>query len=46
MRVLEGARPRAFLLENVEGLGFRGKDEWLRLIEAELDRFNAQHGTG
>ena len=45
MRVLEGARPRAFLLENVEGLGFRGKDEGLRLIEAELDRINAQHGT-
>lgn len=45
MRVLEEARPRAFLLENVEGLGFRGKDEGLRLIAAELDRINAAHGT-
>ena len=45
MRVLEEARPRAFLLENVEGLGFRGKDEGLRLIQSELERINTQHGT-
>jgi DNA (cytosine-5)-methyltransferase 1 len=45
MRVLAEARPRAFLLENVEGLGFRGKDEGLKLIEAELARINAEHGT-
>lgn len=45
MRVLEEARPRAFLLENVEGLGFRGKDEGLKLITSELDRINAAHGT-
>ena len=32
LRVLEEARPRSFLFENVEGLGFRGKDEGLRLI--------------
>src|SRR5690606_4457240 len=36
MRVLAEARPRAFLLENVEGLGFRGKDEGLKLITSEL----------
>ncbi|UJX46297.1 DNA cytosine methyltransferase [Xanthobacter sp. YC-JY1] len=45
MRVLEEARPRAFLIENVEGLGFRGKDEGLRLITSELARINAAHGT-
>lgn len=45
MRVLEEARPRAFLLENVEGLGFRGKDEGLKLITSELERINAAHGT-
>jgi len=45
MRVLEEARPRAFLLENVEGLGFRSKDEGLRLIESELQRINTEHGT-
>jgi DNA (cytosine-5)-methyltransferase 1 len=45
LRVLAEARPRAFLIENVEGLGFRGKDEGLRLITARLDEINAQHGT-
>ncbi len=45
LRVLEEARPRAFLLENVEGLGFKGKDEGLRLVSAEFDRINAEHGT-
>lgn len=45
MRVLEEARPRAFLLENVEGLGFRGKDEGLQLITSELRRINAAHGA-
>ena len=45
MRVLAEARPRAFLLENVEGLGFRGKDEGLQLIQARLAAINAAHGV-
>jgi DNA (cytosine-5)-methyltransferase 1 len=45
MRVLEESLPRSFLLENVEGLGFRGKDEGLRLITSELERINAAQGT-
>lgn len=45
LRVLEEAQPRAFLLENVEGLGFRGKDEGLRLISRELERINDRNGT-
>ncbi|WP_166141319.1 DNA cytosine methyltransferase [Methylosinus sp. RM1] len=45
MRVLEEAFPRAFLLENVEGLGFRGKDEGLELIRTALQRINAAHGS-
>jgi DNA (cytosine-5)-methyltransferase 1 len=45
MRVLEEARPRAFLLENVEGMGFRGKDEGLKLITTELERINSVRGT-
>ncbi len=32
LRVLEETLPRAFLLENVEGLAFAGKDEGLRLL--------------
>jgi DNA (cytosine-5)-methyltransferase 1 len=45
LRVLEEARPRAFLLENVEGLGFRGKDEGLRFITDQLVEINRRIGT-
>jgi DNA (cytosine-5)-methyltransferase 1 len=45
LRVLAEARPRAFLLENVEGLRFRGKDEGLQLIHSRLDALNEAHGT-
>lgn len=45
LRVLEEARPKAFLLENVEGLGFRGKDEGLRLIHEAIEGINARAGT-
>lgn len=45
LRVLAETRPRAFLLENVEGLGFSGKDEGLRLVTATLDSINREHGT-
>ena len=40
LRVLEQARPRAFLLENVEGLAYSGKDEGLRLLLDEIGRIN------
>jgi DNA (cytosine-5)-methyltransferase 1 len=46
LRILAAARPRAFLLENVEGLGFRGKDEGLTRIKAAVEEINAQHATG
>jgi len=45
LRVLAEARPKAFLLENVEGIGFRGKDEGLQLIHARLAAINEAHGT-
>lgn len=45
MRVLAEARPRTFLLENVEGLSFRGKDEGLQLIHSRLHAVNQAHGT-
>lgn len=45
LRVLEEVRPRAFLLENVEGLAFGGKDEGLRLLLAAMKRINATKGT-
>lgn len=40
LRVLEEARPKAFLLENVEGLAFGGKDEGLRLLLDAVRRIN------
>lgn len=40
MRIVEEALPNAFLLENVEGLTFAGKDEGLRLLLDQLQRIN------
>lgn len=45
LRVLAEAQPRTFLLENVEGLGFKGKDEGLQLIHSRLSAINETHGT-
>jgi DNA (cytosine-5)-methyltransferase 1 len=45
LRILAEARPRAFLLENVEGLGFKGKDEGLQLIHTRLADINKAHRT-
>jgi DNA (cytosine-5)-methyltransferase 1 len=40
LRVLEDTAPAAFLLENVEGLAYRGKDEGLLLLLDAIDRIN------
>ena len=40
LRVLEDVRPSAFLLENVEGLAYRGKDEGLRLLLEAIKSIN------
>jgi DNA (cytosine-5)-methyltransferase 1 len=40
LRVLEEARPRAFVLENVEGLAYGGKDEGLRLLLEGIAEIN------
>lgn len=45
LRILAETRPRAFLLENVEGLGFKGKDEGLTRIREALAEMNASVGT-
>lgn len=44
--ILEAALPEVLLLENVKGLVFSNKDEGFRLLEDELARINALHGTG
>jgi DNA (cytosine-5)-methyltransferase 1 len=45
LRVLRDTRPRAFLIENVAGLAFKGKDEGLRLIQSTLESINRRVGT-
>ncbi len=40
LRVVEDALPAAFLLENVEGLAYQGKDEGLQLLLEGLERIN------
>lgn len=40
LRVLEDTRPHAFLLENVEGIAYRGKDEGLRLLLDAIEGIN------
>lgn len=45
LRVLEETRPKVFLLENVEGLAYRGKDEGLRLLLNAIDGINRRART-
>jgi DNA (cytosine-5)-methyltransferase 1 len=45
LRVIEEAQPRAFLLENVEGLGYRGRSEGLDRLHQEIERINGERGT-
>ena len=44
LRVLEETRPRVMLLENVEGMDYRGKDEGFRTFEREVEAINARTG--
>lgn len=45
LRVLRDLRPRAFLLENVHGLAFSGKDEGLQLLRRAIQAINRETGT-
>ena len=45
LRVLKETKPRAFLLENVEGLAFGGKDEGLQFLLNAVKRINATART-
>lgn len=42
LRVLRDTQPRAFLLENVFGLAYEGKDEGLRYILAGIEQINRE----
>jgi DNA (cytosine-5)-methyltransferase 1 len=45
LRVVRDCRPRAFLMENVTGMAYSGKDEGLHLIRQALGDINRTHGT-
>lgn len=45
LRVLRDTRPKAFLMENVTGLAYSGKDEGLQFIRQMLNEINGEHGT-
>lgn len=45
IRVLRDTRPKAFLLENVTGLAYTGKEEGLRFLLEEIERINASAST-
>jgi DNA (cytosine-5)-methyltransferase 1 len=45
LRVLRDLRPRTFLLENVYGLAYKGKDEGLKHILDGIDQVNREAGT-
>ena len=46
LRVLRDTRPKAFLLENVYGLVYKGKDEGLRYLLDGIAGINREVGTG
>ncbi len=45
LRVLRDTLPRAFFLENVPGLAYRGKSEGIELILRTIERINAERGV-
>lgn len=45
MRVLEDTLPHAFILENVFGLAYKGKDEGLTYLKNKLEEINSNNST-
>jgi len=45
LRVLRDLKPKAFLLENVYGLAYKGKDEGLQFLLAGIEQINKEQGT-
>jgi DNA (cytosine-5)-methyltransferase 1 len=45
LRVLRDTLPKAFLLENVPGLAYRGKSEGLELVERVVAAINREHSV-
>ena len=45
LRVLRDTKPKAFLLENVYGIAYKGKSEGLKLLLRGIHQINAEAGT-
>lgn len=45
MRCVEDLLPVAFVLENVYGISYSGKEEGFHFLEREIARINKRHGT-
>lgn len=45
LRVLKDLRPKAFLMENVFGITYRGKDEAIHLLKRIINKINEEQGT-
>jgi DNA (cytosine-5)-methyltransferase 1 len=45
LRIVEVAMPKVFVLENVKGLAFDGKDEGLRLLKRQIAAINRRTGS-
>ncbi len=45
LRVVEDTLPKTFLLENVSGMAYSGKEEGLQLLLSRIDDINRRQGT-
>lgn len=45
LRVLRDLKPRAFLMENVFGITYKGKDEAISLLKNIISKINEEEGT-
>ena len=45
LRILRDLRPKAFLMENVFGITYRGKDEAIDLLKNIIEKINYEQGT-
>lgn len=45
MRVVRDALPETFVLENVHGISYTGKEEGMLLLQERLEQINAEAGT-
>ncbi|MCG3132006.1 MAG: Modification methylase HaeIII [Phycisphaerae bacterium] len=45
LRIVEEVRPKAFLLENVQGINYNGKEEGFRFLLAKIAEINSRTGA-